>query len=602
MLFKNHYLIFFLALFIVNTTAFAEKNSPQKCVQIYYDSVPNAADKYYLGRIYTISLQNLISHFIDIQPYIIPIEDYKKGQIERCYASIYLGSYYDNKLPNAFINDFVTTKKNVMWIDNNISSLSPYNLKNIWGAQNLGIVGMDYEKRESNGIPGSYKYFIYKGEIFTYEIPKAQLDKDIYARNIYAFNIPNLKQQQDYIVAWAQHSTRNTTIPYVLRNKNHWYVASNPFNYMANDKYLIFADVLFDVLNEQPVDRGKKFALIRIEDVHPKTKPEQIRALTDLFAKNKIPFAIALIPDYKDPFGVYNKGVKEEVKLSDKTNFLRALNYAKQHGASFILHGVTHQYDATKNPYSGISGEDFEFWAANAQGPLNEDSPTYVLNLLTSGYTMAQAAGFKPAAWLTPHYAASALDYVIFGQLFLWNVGQVKYTLANICQNEKLPEKFSFDIAGINAIADKIRRDNFAKMKVTSITSFNFDSGEPYVVYRDFYGQRLIPDYLGHILPWPSEGVITIRTPEDILADAKRNLVLRDVWASFAFHTMMLNTIDKGGLAKKPGDMEELQKMITALKADGYIFVDLKKWTQEHQNDRAPVPIEVGPYAPKCSY
>ncbi len=41
--------------------------------------------------------------------------------------------------------------------------------------------------------------------------------------------------------------------------------------------------------------------------------------------------------------------------------------------------------------------------------------------------TLFNRRGLAPRLWLTPHYQASALDYIIFGNVFAWNVGRVIY-------------------------------------------------------------------------------------------------------------------------------------------------------------------------------
>lgn len=592
MFFRKIYLIGISAFFCSLPFVTLAASDSQKCVQIYYDLAAAKEKNYYLGRVYTISLQNLVSHFVDIQPYISPIEYYQPGQINRCFATIYLGTYENNKVPKSFIEDFVKTKANVMWINNNISQLGDGNLKKIWGAQYFGIAGLDFDKKEPNGTPGSYKNFTYKGEVFSGELSAAILKENFYARDINVLYLPDLDRQRSEVISWAKHSTRLAQTPYILRQKNHWYVAANPFSYMGRNKYLVFADILFDFLDEQPVDGGKKYALVRIEDVHPKTNQKAIRIISNLFAKNKIPFSMALIPVYKDPLGIYARGFKVENSIKENYGFSRALKDAEEKNASFIWHGVTHQYDSTKNPYSGVSAEDYEFWYDKTNQPIAEDSPEYVLNLLKTGFSILKDEHINPVAWLTPHYAASPLDYTIFGLLFPWNVGAVRYSLTTSCIPEAKNEQISLDDLGGKTTVN---------LKVKSLNNYYYNSSAPYVVFRDYFGQRLIPDYLGHLMPIVKEGVVEINNPDDIIANAKKFLVLRDVWASFAFHTIMLNTPDKGGIAKRSGDTDKLQRIISALKDDGYTFVDLKTWTKLHESYRALKPIEVGPFAERCN-
>ncbi len=76
----------FVGIFLLlSLTARAEAN---KCVQIYYDSVPSVSPTFYFGRSHVTFVQNLLGNFHNVQQYVIPIEKYKSGQLERCESSI----------------------------------------------------------------------------------------------------------------------------------------------------------------------------------------------------------------------------------------------------------------------------------------------------------------------------------------------------------------------------------------------------------------------------------------------------------------------------------------------------------------------------------
>ncbi len=82
-----------------------------ECVRVYYDK--SAQADYWMGRTYSIFLQNLLGHFPEYQQIVSPIEYYEKGEIETCRATIYIGSYFENQIPQAFLEDYATTTKNV---------------------------------------------------------------------------------------------------------------------------------------------------------------------------------------------------------------------------------------------------------------------------------------------------------------------------------------------------------------------------------------------------------------------------------------------------------------------------------------------------------
>ena len=69
-----------------------------------------------------------------------------------------------------------------------------------------------------------------------------------------------------------------------------------------------------------------------------------------------------------------------------------------------------------------------------------------------------------------------------------------------------------------------------------------------------------------------------VRTPRQMLADARRNLVVRDYWASFFVHTHLFASRAEGGVGRRHGDTAELSKLLAGLKALGYRFVGLREF------------------------
>jgi len=80
---------------------------------ILYDNPAN--DPYSkLGLIYAIMLRNLIGHF-NATVTIEPVQNYTAGQIGANTATFYIGDYYNNPLPAAFMSDVMTATKTVVW-------------------------------------------------------------------------------------------------------------------------------------------------------------------------------------------------------------------------------------------------------------------------------------------------------------------------------------------------------------------------------------------------------------------------------------------------------------------------------------------------------
>ncbi len=63
-----------------------------------------------------------------------------------------------------------------------------------------------------------------------------------------------------------------SSFPWAVRSRNVTYVGEVPFTYTSEtDRVLIFADLLFDAL--APDTRERHRALVRLEDIHPRTRP-----------------------------------------------------------------------------------------------------------------------------------------------------------------------------------------------------------------------------------------------------------------------------------------------------------------------------------------
>jgi uncharacterized protein YdaL len=301
----------------------------------------------------------------------------------------------------------------------------------------------------------------------------------------------------------------------------------------------VIADLLHDMLGIQHAESHQ--AMVRLEDVDAKVSVAAMKKLTDYLSGKKIPFSIALIPHYKDPLGLANDGRPEDIGLAQATNLKTAVNYALARGAQLVMHGYTHQYGAQKNPWSGISGDDYEFWDIVRNAPVPEDSTAWAQGRLTAGLAELQASGYNPVAWETPHYFASALSCKAVPQVFSTTYQRVVYLTSD--------------------------RPDF-----TPHAGKDFAAGQifPYVIQRDYYGQRVLPENLGNI-----EYDISNVDPssyfnyswQEIYLNAQYALTVRDGFGSFFFHPFWLeSSIGTPGFA----DFKKLVDGITAL---GYTWV-----------------------------
>ena len=493
------------------TPAQAQTIAPK--TMVLYDA-PAGTEFEKMGFSYAIMLRNLLGHF-DAQVDLVPVQSYTAGKINNYDATFYLGSYYDNQLPAAFLADAATTTRTLVWFKYNIWSLawnSAYNFQATRGFGFSGLSGLNAAPSATNPTPGFYDTVSYKNKAFVkyYKFDGAtgaiNADPDIGVTGV-----------TDATKATALVSVSNLTTgqvaPYVVRSGKFWYVADLPFSYIGpRDRYLVLTDLLHDMLSVSHAESHQ--ALVRLEDVGALVSVQSMKTLSDYLYSKKIPFSVATIPYYADPLGAYNGGVAQYVPLSQATNLKTSLKYATAHGGEVVMHGYTHQYGNIKNPHTGVSGDDYEFWNIVTNTPVAEDSTSWALGRLNAGVFDLVNNGFLPVAWEAPHYQGSALSSKAASTVFNTTYQRVVY--------------YTADTPNLTASVSK----DFAVGQIF-----------PYPIKRDYYGQRVLPESLGNIeydihLIDPTSNYNY--TSQDILTNAQFALTVRDGFASFFFHPFWL--------------------------------------------------------------
>ncbi len=481
-----------------------------KRVLVLYDSTGTWG---WMGKLYAEHLSNLLSHFrthVKMQP----VEDYKDNAIERFDFTFYIGALYDTPLSADFLNDVLTTNKPICWIGSNLWKIA-------WTPDFAGY-NPDFEAKFGIRYLGldfsGYPVVRYKGV----DLPKNQLDPSENAIDVVD---PTLATVPAVSVNAAGEET-----PYIAHGGNFWYVADNPFVYVdMGDRQLAFDDLLHDMLGSKVKESHR--AYIRIEDVSPKADPDAIRTIADYLASQKVPFGICVIPEYRDPLGVYNDGVPETVTLAQAPEFVAALKYAVKRGGEIVMHGYTHQYNATPNPYSAVSAEDFEFFRVTLDpvtgrqiysGPVPEDSKNWATQRVQAGIKALTAQRLAPVAWNTPHYIASPEDYKVFNKYF------------NVCLDRGL--YFSTGQDG---------------------TLYYLQQIAPFMIYHDQFNMAHIPENIGYVDPDGTE-VGGASLPADMIARAKSYLAVRDSVVGCYFHWYL--------------DPAYLKELVTGVKGLGYRF------------------------------
>jgi uncharacterized protein YdaL len=484
----------------------------------------------FLGELYAMAIANLAGHFGSVATE--PISSYTAGQINNYTATIYVGStYYDlttDQVPQAFYSDVWTSTKPVVWINDNIWNFGftegPYNfsLKYGWDPTNSYFA--------PNGSVGNVTQVTYKNETMTRAIPSGD-DGGI----LHPYFPQGAYPPVTVLATAVDNSTSPaTTFPWAIRSGNLTYIGEVPFAFVSEtDRVVAFEDLLFDALAPNTATQHR--AMVRLEDLNANDNMSQIQAIATYLYNNKIPYGFNVIPLYTDPLGYYNNGVPVTTTLQQATTFVSTINYMLSHGGTIIDEGYTHQYSNVKNPYSGVSGDDAEFFLASVNssnsvvwnGPVPGDSQSWAQGRVNSAVAAFQSVGLAvPKLWVTPHYFATDVDYAAIATTY--------------------PARYERSIY-------------FNGLLVGGGVNHNSYIGQffPYVI-QDVYGTKVLPENLGDYEP-VSLNNNPVRLPANIINEAQINLAVRDGFASFFYDPSYGTT--------------PLQQTIQGIQALGYTFV-----------------------------
>lgn len=514
---KFHKALQFALISPLVTTCFlpaAQAQTTEQRVLIVYDA-PTGTPYAKLGSAYAIMLQNLLGHF-DTTVEAIPAQSYTAGKLNNYHTTFYLGAVYDSPLPASLLADISTTSQNVVWFRYNVWALAwdaQYNFNSRTGLSFSGLRSMNAAPTPASPAPGFFDTVRYKGldfvKYYKYDSHTNAINGD---PDVGVMQIIDPAKASTFIP--IKNSTTGEVIPYIARAGKFWYFADMPFSYIGpRDRYLVFADVLHDILGVNHEESHQ--AMVRLEDVDATVNPTNMRKLVDFLYKKSIPYSVATIPEYVDPFGKYNGGVPERIPFSQASTLRNSLNYALARNGEIVQHGYTHQYGSRLNANSGVSGDDFEFWDATANTPLAAETPTnnYAADRIETGRKDLAAYGYTPVAWEFPHYQASARSMRAVPGLYSKTYQRQVY--------------YTSDDPKLNGGGD-----------------YAVGQFYPYVIKKDYYGQKVLPENLGNFeydLSWIDPKATLVYTWQDITLNAKYAYAVRDGFASFFFHPFLVD-------------------------------------------------------------
>ncbi len=528
-------------------------------ILVLYD---NAGEFGHIGKEHAMMIENLLGHFHTVVK-LWPVSEYQSGQIDGHDVIFYIGSTFnepEKRLDNgeqkryenyqSFLADVAVTDSTVVWLNHNLKSLvnqvgGVEKFIDKYGFQFLGIDNSrKFNRVEYKGVE------LHKG-VVVHANPGASMEECMNETDgtqwvtgdnrqgpwacdtvLNTVKIVDADKSSVYATAYLASEVYSdlTRLPYVTRSVNFWYIGDLPFLFLSEeDRYLVFADVLHDIL-ESGVIEEKKHILLRLEDVSPGKDHRDLKKVAEYLESENIPFTIAAVATYEDPRGMENSGVPRSLKMPGSSIAKVVKRYYDKGLASILMHGYSHQWSGGANPFNEITGHDFEFFrvtknedgSLNYLGALPEDSAEWATDRVTEATHIFYDSGFKPFAWEAAHYMASETDYVAIQQLFPIHYGRLIY------------------------FSDESPDGQF------------FSQFFPYLIEKDLYGYQLIPENMGNVTPAPISGYRAV-SPEDLVRYAKKLSVVRDRVASFFYHPEL--------------GVEPLERVVDGVRQAGYEFV-----------------------------
>lgn len=544
------------------------------CVNIYHDEV---AEGEATGPINAIMLANLLGHWPHYELRSRPIGSYKTADLDACKATIYLGTSQDTDVPDQFLADFFSSSRRIAWVGFGQHQLDKRKFETSFEHAVSGEVGVDNPKSKK---PAFFQYVSYKDQLFKKSVDLIDGKPDG-AFTAVRF-VPTRETSKNRVLANLIHNTSRQMSPYMLRDGTKFIVGDIPFSYMhEGDRYFAFADLLFDILDEQPT-RTIPVAFARTEDIHGSYETDLVEATLEAHKSEDVPYSVAHIPLFADPFDAFGTGkVSTPKPAHEQPNFLKLIQKIRSNDRNTVVwHGVTHQFGSQKNPHSGTSGDDYEFWDMVANKPIGENTPDWTLNRLSQAMPVFEAYGAPPRFWVTPHYHASAVDARVFSEVMPWHIGRVTYYPSSFGPTFTIPAADRTKGVAMPAVTKSVL--DGLKGKITAEIDRKSENGLtqmfPFEIFRDVYGQRIVPETLGYMSYATTDQTAFLRSADDLLADARRNTVVRDYWASFFYHPYIFSSKEDGGIGRFKGDTIELRKLFVGLKLLGYNFISLPEF------------------------
>ncbi|WP_016996536.1 DUF2334 domain-containing protein [Kocuria atrinae] len=507
---------------------------------VLYDETDEPATN---GELYAVATGNLVTHFgtADIKA----AADYADNAMTEYDAVVYIGTDSSTAPPQTFLDDVISLDVPVMWVGKNLNAIAAEEGDRTASFQ----AEFGWDPTETQTVSSDLIHTV------------GYNDKDVarYTESVETLEAPVIGSEDAADVLATGQCRRDDApvscvsdeadgaqeVPWAVRSKNLTFVSEIPLDYIdENDTYLIYSDLFYDLL--APETAPVKQAAVRLEDVGPESDPADLRAVADYLHEAGAPFQVAVMPihiartpDRDDWYGL---------SLLDRPEVVDALKYMQDRGGMLIQHGTTHQFGTLDNPYSGRTGEDYEFYrfgcSATAQQPYEfgdcentsyirqigrvpeDDVDQHKTRIEQGRQVMIDSGLGEPEIFETPHYAASPNAYAAMTEVYGTRYEQSDY--------------FAGILSGEPSEAGRTYSQHF-----------------PYSVH-DIYGSKVYPENLGNITE-SEQNNHAVRDPEFLVSRAEAHLAVRESTASFFFHPYL--------------DINYLKDTVEGIQALGFEFV-----------------------------
>lgn len=315
-------------------------------------------------------------------------QEYRAGMYRDYDVILYYGLDPAQSPPQSFLYDVLRgegiTKKKVIWIGYQFDRVKSE------AQQALGLTfdrAISSQPRELTYLYSNIQYTLQNDTVLLAQITDPQLAR--------SHAVITEAGQPTSIIASSKHAD------HVDDGEYFYFVGFHPTAFLSPfGAHLVFLDILNEVYG---MDRGR-IALVRLEDIHARTKREDVRQVTDYLGNAQVPFSVAVIPVFADAGGV-------RARLSTDSDFRLMVKQALLKGGEVVVHGLTHQNQ-------GETAIDFEFWDPQRGVPIGDAD--YARRRVIEALTEISLAGLAQSvvAWETPHYAAGDEAYQMFEQFF----------------------------------------------------------------------------------------------------------------------------------------------------------------------------------------